>query len=429
MSDPIPADVVGTVDRWQRLGRRAATGRRSRLRRGAYLVRHHVVRTLVKVHQRVIARGEPSWFQYMPDARSATEHADVIARAEWYLAGLGFPFSTVGPPTSPAAAPWMEPGYVADRDAARGASSGAPHRIVHRATPRAVVSAFASRSPFTVADPRLFSWSDCDAYAELRQRYDANLVGLGLPPKLSELVAARDVARRTAIVLATGPSAHDFDPEARAYDVRITCNSAVRDESLLEAFRPNIITFADAVFHFGPSRYAAAFRRDVLRAAELTDALMVVPAAYAGILVAHHPQLAGRIAPFTEVRGEWTWPRAGADHLELRTTGNILTAAMLPLAFATSHEVSIAGSDGRSAGERYFWRHSQALQYSDELMETVFAAHPSFFRDRIYGDYYEEHCRSVEELISSAEASGIEVRALTASHIPALRRRGASLPG
>jgi hypothetical protein len=61
-------------------------------------------------------------------------------------------------------------------------------------------------------------------------------------------------------------------------------------------------------------------------------------------------------------------------------------------------------------------------------MQTVFDAHPAFFRDRDYADYYEQVCDDLEALIQFGESHNKVVRAATPSWIPALRARGASLP-
>ena len=58
-------------------------------------------------------------------------------------------------------------------------------------------------------------------------------------------------------------------------------------------------------------------------------------------------------------------------------------------------------------------------------MTSVFNAHPAFFRDVDYADYYEEHCAQLEDLLSAGERVGKQIEGVTPSHIPALRRRGA----
>ncbi|MEJ7783664.1 MAG: hypothetical protein WKF96_02600 [Solirubrobacteraceae bacterium] len=232
----------------------------------------------------------------------------------------------------------------------------------------------------------------------------------------------------SAFVLATGPSAGLVDPANVSAEVRITCNSAVRDLDLLRALRPNVICFGDPVFHYGPSRYAAAFRRDLLRAVEETDALLVTFELWAGLLLAHFPQLRDRLIVLRVRKGTppWSWPRP--ERMEVRMTANILTNAMLPIGFALADQLEIAGCDGRQPTERYFWHHNNRTQYSDELMGTAFATHPAFFRDQDYADYYQAHCQQLEALLSAGEAAGKRVRGVTPSFIPALTRRGAPVP-
>jgi hypothetical protein len=203
----------------------------------------------------------------------------------------------------------------------------------------------------------------------------------------------------------------------------VLCNSAVRDLTLVTALRPHAICFADPVFHFGPSRYAAAFRADVRRALDACDAHLVLPARYAGLFVAHMPDLAERIVVVDDGAPQWCWlsERNTAVHM----SGNVLTYLMLPVAFALADEVDVGGCDGRVASEKYFWKHNPAIQYSGDLMADAFATHPAFFRSRDYGGYYDEHLKHLDDFLAVAEAAGKRVHGVTRSHIPALVARGA----
>lgn len=205
------------------------------------------------------------------------------------------------------------------------------------------------------------------------------------------------------------------------------CNSAVRDRSLLAELKPDLIAFSDPVFHFGPSRYARAFRDDLLVALSDTGALALTTDLFVEPLVAHIPSIADKLIVVTIThRTGWQWPSQG--RMVTRATGNVLTNLMLPVAFALADDIAIAGCDGRRTNESYFWKHNPQVQYGDSLMQTAFDAHPAFFRDRNYVDYYERHCAELEELVGTAEAAGKRVVAVTPSHIPALQARGATAP-
>ena len=124
--------------------------------------------------------------------------------------------------------------------------------------------------------------------------------------------------------------------------------------------------------------------------------------------------------------GPWRWPTR--RNPTVRQGGNVMTTLMLPTAFLLADRITVAGADGRQPSEKYFWRYNPQLQYSDDLMKTVFDSHPSFFRYVDYSDYYDEYCGSLEDLIQVGERAGKRVSAVTPSWIPALRHRGAAEP-
>jgi hypothetical protein len=318
----------------------------------------------------------------------------------------------------------MSPELVKDPGWLDHAPRGRPHHVIHRIGPREAATVLRSARSSMIAAPAFDALADC-GWIWLRWQFAT------MPSRSPEGVIERLFALggrgTSAFVLATGPSARLVDPTRVDAEVRICCNSAVRDIDLLRALKPNVICFMDPFFHYGPSRYAAAFRRDLLRAVDETDALLVTFESWAGLLLAHHPELVDRLVILNVLPAStagWHWPTR--DRMTVRTTGNVLTNAMLPMAFALADRVEIAGCDGRTPDERYFWKHNTRTQYDDELMTTVFSAHPAFFRDRSYADYYERHCQHLEELLTAAEANGRRVVGVTPSHIPALRRRGAA---
>jgi hypothetical protein len=371
-------------------------------------------------------RAFPDYLEFFPDIRNAEEFADLSARVNCYLDGVDYSLYLPGPrfPLRPESVPYMDPGLVRDPGWVDERPEGAGHLVIHRLCPSSLARMAKSRGPFTVVDGRLFTRSE-EQYFVLR---NATIWPTYAPVEtaLERLRAVGD-GGRSAFILATGPSALTVDLASVTADVRITCNSAVRDLERIREFRPNIIAFTDPVFHFGPSRYAAGFRRDVVRAAEAADALVVCGHAFAGPLLDLQPELRERLAVIPHQHGgPWRWPTT--RNPTVREAGNIMTTLMLPLAFMLADDVSIAGADGRQPTENYFWKHNPQLQYSGELMQTVFDAHPSFFRDSVYADYYENFCSDVEELVQCGEAHGKTVRAAAPSWIPALRKRGATEP-
>lgn len=360
-----------------------------------------------------------------PAARNSAELSDLAARVNWYLPDVRVPVvieRAEDAEVSPSHAPWMEPALVVDPPWLDTPPAGHPHHAIHRVIPREALRVLRHGRASVIAAPAFYYAADL-GWMWLRWHF-ATMSAVSSQSALDRLYALGGPGT-SAFALATGPTARLVVGESLSSEVRIVCNSAVRDLDLLRAVKPNIICFVDPVFHYGPSRYASAFRRDLLRAVQETDAVLVTFDLWAGLLLAHQPELADRLVALRPLKGRpvWHWPTR--ERMTVRMTGNVLTNAMLPIAFALSDRVEIAGCDGRQTTDNYFWRHNPRTQYSDELMTTAFDAHPAFFRDRNYADYYDGHCKELEEFLATAEAAGKVAVGVTPSHIPALRRRGA----
>jgi predicted lipase len=224
-------------------------------------------------------------------------------------------------------------------------------------------------------------------------------------------------------VFGTGPSLDDvFDIEIPSGSLSIICNSIVKDKELLDHLQPDVLVFADPVFHFGPSRYADKFRKDVVHTLQEYDCTAVIPKKYHSLFTGNYPELSEQIIGLESIStDEFVLPTH--ERLEVRGTSNIMTLFMLPIAVSLTEEVRIIGADGRKEDESYFWEHSDTGQYDDELMDTVAETHPAFFRDRIYEDYYEKHVETLTDLIEYSESQGVKINSVTNSYIPCLSER------
>lgn len=222
----------------------------------------------------------------------------------------------------------------------------------------------------------------------------------------------------------TGPSFDtytDFD-FVNLNTFKIVCNSIVKNANFMEYIGGvHLLTFADSVFHFGPSKYAAEFRKNVIQSFNKHKFFIVVPENVVALLLSHYPEIEDYIIgiPYVNNR-DFNFPEE--NQFWVKDNGNILSNYMVPLASIASDTIYIFGADGRSPDEKYFWKHSANAQFNS-LMNTVFESHPSFFRDRSYVDYYQAHCDSLEGLIQFGERKGKKYFALTESYIPALKNR------
>lgn len=228
--------------------------------------------------------------------------------------------------------------------------------------------------------------------------------------------------KNKAYCFVTGPSFDNYKKfKYEKNSLKVICNSTVKNDEFLEYIDgPDVLTFADPVFHFSPSEYSALFRDEVIKVYNKYKPFIIVPEYTVGLLLAHYPELKDRIIGMKHKKGEFNFPTS--DKFWIKGSANILTLYMLPIASSISDEINIIGADGRDPNEKYFWKHSSSAQF-DDLMQTVFETHPSFFRDRDYKDYYEEHCNFLENLIKFGESKGKKYYSLTGSFIPALKQR------
>ena len=377
-----------------------------------------------------VKRSVPSSVVFTPAIRDVRELSDLTARVNWYLVDCPVDLSVEVAQSlhaTPDAAPYMDANLVRSgllHPIAKGTRRPpASETVVHRVDGRSLAAVLRSPRRSRLAAPGMHFFAE-EGYRDLRQ----DLCPSNLPDASTSYARlARLRVSASAVVIGTGPSAAAVG-DVGEYGNRIVCNSAVRDKSFLQQVQPTLIAFCDPVFHLGPSTYASAFRQDLLEAAEMfPDSLIATTRDWGDVLFAHLPMLKDRVVVLdSRDQVSWGWPQNGS--MFAKSTGNVLTKIMLPLAFSLADRVAVAGCDGRKPSENYFWRHNQRTQYSQGLLNDVFTAHPSFFRDRNYADYYSDHCEELEQLCAEAERSGKTVRALTSSHIPAMRARGAAEP-
>ena len=370
-----------------------------------------------------------------PAFDSAASLGDVLNRLGWY-----FPEGSTGEVTitvgvsegvevSAAATPPEQetfptdhlPVETVDPSTLRDRATGVDRLLVWNARGRFSPVALRNPERVEVVDPTLYSFTEPVTWGRVGQA-----ARTGVTDRSRE--AFRELESRAgawddAYLFATGPSLDRvFGHELPSDALSVICNSIVRDDDLLEHLDPDVLTFADPVFHFGPSRYAARFREDAVRAIRNHDLVVVVPEQYRGLLVGHYPDLTDRVVGIRSVYDDaFRFPTA--DSLEVMGTANIMTKFMLPVASALADRVRIVGADGRKENESYFWEHSDVGQYDDELMNTAFETHPAFFRDRVYTDYYQQHVETLTEMIEYGERRGVEYESVTPSYVPCLDER------
>jgi hypothetical protein len=399
---------------------------------------------------------------YYPTVKDVSTLADLANRASWY-----FPVSTfsevsvfitvdtklLGTDLKSLEPPICEQNYIS--------KSGNIHLIdshVVNLSQADAIMLWDKRSMFdlhllrhlsrlNIVDPEYFLGVDSEThrklYAHTIQREQKERF-LELSKKNYQALLDDVAGYGTAYVFGTGPSLD----RATEFDYRggfcIVCNSIVKNKALLRHIRPQLLVCADPVFHMSPCRYSAEFRRMLLEIAMEFHCYIMLPDYNLGLYLAHYPELKSKIigmpirlglreiitaVSYTFIKVPIKVPAGGCnfptlERFYVRSSANIMTLLMLPVASSAATKIYIIGADGRKPDEEYFWTHSSSSQLGD-LMQTAFDTHPSFLRDHVYADYYDEHCKVLERLVHYGESLGKKYYALTPSYIPVLAQRPA----
>jgi len=229
---------------------------------------------------------------------------------------------------------------------------------------------------------------------------------------------AKNIDKNKAILFGTGPSIDQYDQIGFDHSwLKIICNSIIKNRDFMESVRPDAITIADPVFHFGSNPYAEKFRIDLVERCIKYDFFIFAPSFNVPLLVEHYPEIKHRIIGL-EYGNSIKIPTL--ESLEVKGTDNIFTLFMLPVSASVAQSVYCLGMDGRKKSESYFWEHHHEYQYLD-LIPSVKDAHPSFFRDRNYSKYSKKHCNNVEKHLKFLKRKyDVDVYSLSRSSIPAL---------
>ena len=240
--------------------------------------------------------------------------------------------------------------------------------------------------------------------------------------KHSMLQAIQHERKDRSFIFGTGPSLANAYDQDFSDGVSVVCNSAVKDELLLEKVRPRFIVAADPIFHSGCSSYAQHFREALIKAMRAYQCWLLVQARDAHVYHTYLPaDVQSLIIPVPvhyQLRPNTSFP----ENFFVTSTRNVMTMFLIPLGAALGREIAVLGCDGRKIDDNaYFWKHHEPAQFNAQ-MSVIQNAHPGFFT-LDYQDYYALHCETVRRWIMAHERNGKHFISLTPSYIPALAAR------
>jgi hypothetical protein len=210
---------------------------------------------------------------------------------------------------------------------------------------------------------------------------------------------------------------------------RVVCNTIVRDAGLWRHLNPHVIVAGDAIYHFGHTAFARAFRRDLAARLGESETVFLYPSIFDPVVRRELGAFGDRLVPVP--RGQHQDVHVDLTRrFEFPALGNVLPQLLLPVATTLASEVQLWGFDGRAPTDRLFWTNSSRHSYP-ELLPALEAAHPRFFAHYVPtadpGRYVRTYLGDdLENRLQSAERAGFRFVMLHPSWTPALGRRVAA---
>ena len=208
---------------------------------------------------------------------------------------------------------------------------------------------------------------------------------------------------------------YDFSDGAR-----IVANQIVRDEALMNHINPNFIVACDHAWHFGCSKVADFFRKDVVDYVISNDAFFIVPLDSFLLLSYHYPQLRNKLIGIPYYGNEHNFNLV--DNYYTKGSLGVLFEFLFPVACTLSKEIKMLGFDGKSKSQNpsIVYPYSDIATYPDEIDNSIHASRPGYY-DRDFSDFRDSYDVLFKSMVDEAEAKGFEIETLAPSYHTALK--------
>jgi hypothetical protein len=243
---------------------------------------------------------------------------------------------------------------------------------------------------------------------------------------IKKILQLKNKGLQCTYIFGTGPSLGKALERSWSDGYRIVCNTIVRDPVLWKHIEPDFIVAGDAIYHFGFTNFAMAFRNDLKARLHESNALFLYPAQFHPIVFREFHGLENQLIP---IPTGWR-QRINIDltkYYELPHLGNVLGLMLLPLACTLSKNIYLWGFDGRAPDDKLFWSNSVKHSYPEYLPELQ-KAHPIFFDHYVPVTDPDKYIRDVQgealdRSMKKAEKMGWKFVMMHNSWTPILKRR------
>lgn len=285
------------------------------------------------------------------------------------------------------------------------------------------ISEFVMDCTQTINVDRVSSTWGSYQYSPFRHRFESN----------SELTKLRRVAHQKFIahigslpsfsksyLFGTGPSIETAFNYDFSDGYRIVCNTMIKNTSLMAHIKPQFLVAADAIYHFGISRYACQFRKDLESFLNTHRCIFLVPEHYYPNFIFHSRNLESVTVPVPYTTQQINLSMK--ESFEVKSLHNVLNQLLLPLGSSLCDNIYFLGFDGRKQTDRHFWKSTESVNYED-LKPYLQKSHPGFFQGINYEAYADMQSEIANTIMTIGEKIGKNYYSLNESTNKALLKR------
>lgn len=240
--------------------------------------------------------------------------------------------------------------------------------------------------------------------------------------KLKKILTALRNDKKQTLLIGSGPSIKELENLNLDYNniIPIICNSVIKNIDLLKKINPKITVVSDTVFHSGYSKYAEEFRKALVIALDLfEEMILIVPERDYKIYLENLPFKYKTRIYSIKSQNKKNFNLNILDNPTIKSTSNVLSLLMIPIASTISNNIMLIGFDGKTSKDKsIFWKYDDKSQF--DTINMTKKAHPSFYKVS-YDLYYEKHCSELQYLVNSIISKKINISNLAYSNIPILR--------
>jgi|LakMenEpi03Aug12_release.lakeMendotaPanAssembly.Ray.scaffolds.fasta_scaffold196916_2 hypothetical protein len=241
--------------------------------------------------------------------------------------------------------------------------------------------------------------------------------------------ASRELVKKyeNSFIFGRGPSLESAYKHNFIEGLRIACNQMICDTKLMAHINPHFFAACDHAYHFGCSKLAESFRRDIVKYLKNNDCLFVAPLDCCLLMICHHPEIEDKVVGIPYEGNSFNFNLL--NNFNTKPSVGILQEILLPIATTFTKNIYLLGFDGNAPTSKAgrIWNYSSIAEYPQDITKSIFASRPNYY-SKNKSDFLNLFDVESKRIFLKAELLKIKIFTLTKSNHSFLLGKLAKMP-